>query len=340
MSTELIIEYRNNTEYGNNSAMDKPRPCGCKGRRTCLICELEYGINKTDFTLSENVKTYVYCPMCNKAWPGWETDLYKQHPNHEGVSINFPGVYIQLDFLSMKEEEILMKGIDEMKWDPSQSGRRKQNFGPKCNFKKQRLKVGNFAGFPLFSKFVQDKFGSVPIMEGFRTVEQCSLEYDPSRGASIDPHIDDCWVWGERVVTVNLLSDSVLTMTHYKGDEEKYNLKLAAKYPRILNEDGQIVYVHCLEKSNQSDDGGCEVYKKETNLNWPIVRIPMPRRSLLVIYGSARYDWEHCVFRDDIKERRVCLAYREFTPPYLNGAHIQIGNDVLKCAENFWSHLG
>lgn len=26
--------------------MDKPRPCGCKGCRTCLICEKDYGISK------------------------------------------------------------------------------------------------------------------------------------------------------------------------------------------------------------------------------------------------------------------------------------------------------
>ena len=37
----------------------------------------------------------------------------------------------QLDFLSSDEEEILMKGVDEMAWDPSQSGRRKQ---VKCYF--------------------------------------------------------------------------------------------------------------------------------------------------------------------------------------------------------------
>lgn len=59
---------------------------------------------------------------------------------------------------------------------------------------------------------MQEKLAKVPLLEGFQVIEQCSLEYDPQRGASIDPHIDDCWVWGERVVTVNCLSDTVLTM--------------------------------------------------------------------------------------------------------------------------------
>lgn len=76
-----------------------------------------------------------------------------------------------------------------------------------------KLAVGQFNGFPEFSQFVQQKFGNVPLLSKFQTIEQCSLEYDPSKGASIDPHIDDCWVWGERVVTVNCLSDSVLTLS-------------------------------------------------------------------------------------------------------------------------------
>lgn len=29
--------------------MDYPRPCGCKGCRTCLKCEEEYNIRKKDF---------------------------------------------------------------------------------------------------------------------------------------------------------------------------------------------------------------------------------------------------------------------------------------------------
>lgn len=76
-----------------------------------------------------------------------------------------------------------------------------------------KLALGTFEGFPAFTSGVQNKFESEPLLRDFKTVEQCSLEYDNSKGASIDPHIDDCWVWGERVVTVNCLGDSVLTLS-------------------------------------------------------------------------------------------------------------------------------
>lgn len=75
-----------------------------------------------------------------------------------------------------------------------------------------KLALGSFRGFPEYSRFVQKRFEQTPLIDDFQTIEQCSLEYDPDKGASIDPHIDDCWIWGERVVTVNCLSNSILTL--------------------------------------------------------------------------------------------------------------------------------
>ncbi|XP_034180112.1 alpha-ketoglutarate-dependent dioxygenase alkB homolog 4 [Osmia lignaria lignaria] len=281
--------------------MDTVRPCGCKGIRSCLLCEAEYNIVKPDFkAYLEGCSSYVYCPHCDKSWPGWDIDLYKSHPNHQGEAIEFPGVYIQLGFLNSCEIASLVKALDDIPWEASQSGRRKQNFGPKCNFKKRKLRLGSFNGFPISTQFVQDKFSKVPILSDFQTIEQCTLEYDPLRGASIDPHIDDCWVWGERIVTVNVMGDSVLTMSPYHGLDTKYNLNSITEY------------------STTCKDLKFDVENERNNDKDVIVRLPMPEGSLMVLYGSARYKWEHCVLREDVKSRRICLAYREFTPPYLN----------------------
>lgn len=57
------------------------------------------------------------------------------------------------------------------------------------------------------------------------------------------------------------------------------------------------------------------------------------------MYGESRYHWEHCILREDITSRRVCIAYREFTPPYLsNGTHSAIGNEITTRAKKFWDH--
>lgn len=63
------------------------------------------------------------------------------------------------------------------------------------------------------------------------------------------------------------------------------------------------------------------------------------RQSLIVLYGEPRYHWEHSILRDDIKLRRVCIAYRELTPPYLPGGHFQDkGVKVLKYSKTYWDH--
>ncbi|XP_076640071.1 alpha-ketoglutarate-dependent dioxygenase alkB homolog 4 [Colletes latitarsis] len=275
--------------------METVRPCGCKGIRSCLLCEKEYKITKPNLKIQlEKYSSYVYCPLCNLSWPGWNSDIYANHPDHRGKSIEFPGVYIKLDFLNHNDIALLTKALDDIPWEVSQSGRRKQNFGPKCNFKKKKLRLGSFNGFPKSTHFVQQKFLEIPILKSFQTVEQCTLEYDPLRGASIDPHIDDCWVWGERIVTVNVTGNSVLTMIPYSGPNTKYNLNDVAEYSTFedKNENGDVRNV--------------------------IVRLPMPEGSLMVLYGAARYEWEHCVLREDVKSRRICLAYRELTTFYRN----------------------
>lgn len=301
------------------------RECGCKGYRTCLVCENIFGIQKEDISFNRD-DGYVYCIYCNKAYPGWDMNDYRKHPNHKGDGINFPGVFVLENFLNEIEEDYLLKSIDNVPWDPSQSGRRKQNYGPKCNFKKKKIKLGDFHGFPLFSKFVQDRFKDVPILKNFFTIEQCSLEYNSKTGASIDPHIDDCWVWGERIVTVNLLSDSVLTMTMNKKSD-KYNLGCVKDYSSVVDKNG------CYAIS--SEHFGIRDFKEAPF--YPVIRIPMPRRSLLVMYGSARYEWEHQIFRNDIFDRRVCLAYREFTPPFLvGGRDYHVGKEILEKSQEFF----
>uniref|UniRef100_A0A1L8DFG9 Putative dna n6-methyl adenine demethylase n=1 Tax=Nyssomyia neivai TaxID=330878 RepID=A0A1L8DFG9_9DIPT len=294
--------------------MDYPRPCGCKGRRSCLLCEKQYGITQDDFlTKYKALPSYVFCYKCEKLLPGWDVDeVLRNHENHTGGR-GFPGILVLPDFVTDAEESLLLRGIDGMPWDISQSGRRKQNFGPKTNFKKMKLQPGHFQGFPSFSRFVQDKFTTVPLLRDYQTIEQCSLEYDPLRGASIDPHIDDCWIWGERVVTVNCLADSVLTLAPYRGDRQRYNVRLVDSYQEHLKEP--------LAETQEEDI---------------LVRIPMPRRSLIVLYGPPRYQWEHSVLREDIKERRVCIAYREFTPMYLDGSN-KIADEVLELAREFFS---
>lgn len=106
----------------------------------------------------------------------------------------------------------------------------------------------------------------------------------------------------------------------YEGDTKRYNLNLVDKYKSELLFD-------CSESSDLDE------------MNDVVIRIPMPARSLIVLYGSPRYRWEHSVLREDIQTRRVCIAYREFTPDYLkNGSHFNESSVIFQKSQLFWPH--
>ena len=82
------------------------------------------------------------------------------------------------------------------------------------NFKKRKVKLGAFNGLPSYSEKLVTRMADVPLLNNFNPVELCNLDYNQNRGSSIDPHLDDSWIWGERLVTINLLSPTYLTFSH------------------------------------------------------------------------------------------------------------------------------
>ena len=79
------------------------------------------------------------------------------------------------------------------------------------------MKQGSFSGLPPFSELLVKRTQKLESggLANFIPVELCNLEYVPERGSSIDPHLDDSWLWGNRLVTINLLSDTYLTFTNH-----------------------------------------------------------------------------------------------------------------------------
>lgn len=155
--------------------------------------------------ISKYLKTYIYCSSCkNKAFD--ETIFYSTHLNqkHEFISensdnwIEIDGVYLETDVITEEEQQKLIQQIDSFKWVQSQSGRRKQDFGPKINFRKQKINFSSFSGLPRldmelfdkikfnrlpavkesarFSKTIPDAYNET-ILNYFHPVEICHLEY-------------------------------------------------------------------------------------------------------------------------------------------------------------------
>ncbi|XP_078738003.1 alpha-ketoglutarate-dependent dioxygenase alkB homolog 4 [Lampetra fluviatilis] len=265
--------------------MEAAVPCACKGVRTCLACESDdkrrrhnnnrhnndnnrHNNNNNDNNRSDDDSCR---ELVLEFDPALGLAVVPPGSPLAGMAARVSGVHVWRDFLSPDEEQELVVAIDRDEWRPSQSGRRKQDYGPKVNFRKRRVRAAGFSGLPPLSRALalRVRAASPALLGDFVPVEQCHLEYEPSRGSSIDAHLDDAWLWGDRLVTVNLLSDTALTLTRPAGRA-----------------------------------GGVTV------------RVPSPRRSLVLLRGAARRSWLHAVRRGDVAARRVCITLRELSAEF------------------------
>ncbi|XP_076017368.1 alpha-ketoglutarate-dependent dioxygenase alkB homolog 4 [Genypterus blacodes] len=241
-----------------NRRGDAP-PCGCKGIRQCLLCENLEGNASLVANEVQVVHQFLYQPELKQA-------ICK---DAESASFPFPGVFLWENFISEEEEMELIKKMDQDVWSQSQSGRRKQDFGPKVNFKKQKVRLGGFNGLPALSRDLMLRMQEEPTLSGFQPVEQCNLDYQPQRGSAIDPHLDDSWLWGERLVTINMLSDTTLTMSLEKGlpelgltDEVQVAVHLPRRSVVVLYGAARLRWKHAIHRKDVCARRVCSTYRE------------------------------------------------------------------------------
>lgn len=127
-----------------------------------------------------------------------------------------------------------------------------QDYGPKVNFKKKKLKSNNFTGLPSCGKLVYDRMKALNELNNFFPVELCNLEYTPERGSAIDPHFDDFWLWGERLVTLNLLSETVLCFTRDEKPEVEIDVRLAQRSLIVVSGEARNDWKHGIPRDKIS----------------------------------------------------------------------------------------
>ncbi|XP_061460568.1 alpha-ketoglutarate-dependent dioxygenase alkB homolog 4 isoform X2 [Rhineura floridana] len=217
-----------------------------------------------------------------------------------------------------------------------------QDYGPKVNFKKHKLKAGSFSGLPSFSQEIVARMRSHSMLKDFSPIEQCNLDYGPERGSAIDPHWDDWWLWGERLVSLNLLSATVLSMSCDLEDclqlfppfLQERKLTQSSVSPAASQEHQPKDPTSVGGLGNTTEGGTAfssptrSVPSKEVT-----VAIHLPRRSLVVLYGPARYRWKHAIYRNHVNSRRVCITFRELSAEFSRGGEQEeLGKKLLKMA--------
>lgn len=144
-----------------------------------------------------------------------------------------------------------------------------QDFGPKVNFKKKKVRTGGFSGLPALSQKLVLRMQQDPSLASFQPVEQCNLDYHPQRGSAIDPHLDDSWLWGERLVTINMLSNTTLTMSLEQGLPElglAGELRVAVLLPRrslvVLHGEARHRWKHAIHREDVHERRVCSTYRE------------------------------------------------------------------------------
>lgn len=144
-----------------------------------------------------------------------------------------------------------------------------QDFGPKVNFKKRKVRIGSFKGLPAVSQKLVQRMQQEPLLANFKPVEQCNLDYHPKRGSAIDPHLDDSWLWGERLVTINMLSDTTLTMSLEEGLPEmglEKEVRVAVQLPRrslvVVCGEARHRWKHAIHREDVQERRVCSTYRE------------------------------------------------------------------------------
>ncbi|KHJ99211.1 oxidoreductase, 2OG-Fe(II) oxygenase family protein [Oesophagostomum dentatum] len=147
---------------------------------------------------------------------------YGSSANNDSITVN--GLLVVQDFLTQSEESEIMEMIDGVDWVLSQSGRRKQDYGPKVNFKHKKVKTDTFVGMPEYADMLLEKMRAVSQdkLGNYIPFEMCNLEYDETKRSGIEMHFDDMWIWGNRLISINLLSGSVMTLANEKSRQLCY----------------------------------------------------------------------------------------------------------------------
>ncbi|KAG9510738.1 Mediator of RNA polymerase II transcription subunit 7, partial [Fragariocoptes setiger] len=212
------------------------------------------------------------------------------------------GVHVATNIFDETYEAKLVAAIESFKpWTESVEGRLKQDFGPKVNFKRQRARLGDFRGFPAYAHHVFDLIRTKcsPLLDTFIPVELCNLDYNSERNSYIRPHYDDTWLWGDRLISVNLLSTAYMRLTK-EFNEPPYEIviEMPPRSALILSGEARNNWQHSIMPHDIRGR-----------------RIAMTWRELSAQFLENRVDSELKCFKDQLLE----MSKKEIEPCHIRG---------------------
>ena len=195
----------------------------------------------------------------------------------------FSGVRVYREALSHNETRSLLDEIDATPFLPSQSGKHKQHFGPRFNFMRRRMNAERFEGVPEYAHLLESR------------LRDCV-----ARDASGDPaDLEAC-----RSALAEYETTDVFVLRYFESNESNLDFHVDDLYAYgeaildvSLDSDSLLSFLGPYGPDASQKDLVC-------------VRVPLPARSIAVVYGRARFDWQHALLARDIRGVRTSITLR------------------------------
>lgn len=197
---------------------------------------------------------------------------------------SFSGVRVIEDFLTREEADSILEDIEKAPFAKAQSGKLKQHYGPKINFNKRKMNASRFEGLPAYAWLIEDRF---------RKLAQANLEGQPMADQA------DFSRALREFETTDLF---VLRYSEHDSANLDFHLDDTFAYGELildlsLESDSVLTFLDQEQAEKDPESPKC-------------VRIPLPARSILALFGTARFDWEHAILAYDIDGQRTSVTSR------------------------------
>ncbi|HPG25126.1 MAG TPA: alpha-ketoglutarate-dependent dioxygenase AlkB [Myxococcota bacterium] len=307
-----------------------PTDCACTGVRWCGRCldparRRARGLDEPlplPAALGPRVRPFEDAedPLARAPWPA---GVHRFDPDRQCAPDcpGFRGLRLYRDVVSEVEAARILRTIEATPFQPAQSGKRKQHFGPRINFSKRRIQLGGFSGIPDYAREIEarvrarveadaqldsaEAFACLAAFRDFSTTDVFVLRYLEAERSNLDFHADDDFGYGEVILDLSLEADGVLT------------------FGRIPDGPGRATDG---ESSPRARAGIAAARDLARHAEACFVRVPLPARSVAVLHGDARWHWQHAVLARDVVGRRTSVTLRTLSPALRD---TEIGREVL-----------
>ncbi|KAI1395944.1 hypothetical protein F4819DRAFT_500633 [Hypoxylon fuscum] len=187
------------------------------------------------------------------------------------------GLVLIHEFITEDEEAAMIEAFHSQ--DARQGGRRRisQHFGFHFDYTTFGASEARFTPVP---KYIQDLLPRLPIQE--HLPDQFTTQYYPP-GAGIPPHVDTHSMFEEPLYSLSFGSD--VAMAFRKCDANDARRMRLPKRSLTTDPQTSVVPVPSTPDKSGNGDGA-----KTADEPWEIL---LPRRSLLLMTGAARYGYTH-----------------------------------------------